>query len=229
MPSRASSIALATTLPGRREQHGVQEPGRGDVPDREQAGEADEVARKPAQANGASVRARCSDDRRPRRGSSRAPGGRRRRSGRACGRARPRSAPTSTMPLSLEAGPACMTPILVARMIASSMSWVMNSTVLPRRPPDAAAARAAWRRGCGRRARRTARPSAASAARWRARARSGCAASCRRTAPVGCLCSWPVEADELEIALRPLQRARWRGTPRMRRPNSTLPSAVSHG
>ena len=127
---------LQDHLPRRREQHRVQQLGRerrarSGTGCRSPAGRCQACAR----TRRASVRA-LHGDRDLVADHARAPGDRPRRSGRGCGRARSSLKVTGTMPLSLEAGPACITPIRSARMIASSMSWVMNSTVLRRRAPD---------------------------------------------------------------------------------------------
>ena len=121
---------LQDHLPRRREQHRAQHPGR-QRRARSGTGWRSPPGRCRRCCSDARISASSAGRSRPRRGSARAPGGRPRRSGRACGRAPRRSSVTGTMPFSFEAGPACITPIRSARMIASSMSWVMNSTVLP--------------------------------------------------------------------------------------------------
>ena len=212
---------------GRREQHGVQKVDRGGVPEHEQAGEAEDVACELAQSDGSFISARVAWRWRPRRGSSRGPGGRRRRRGRACGRARPRSARRRSTPLSFEAGPACITPIRVARMTASSISCVMKSTVLP--VARQMLGQLALHGGAGMRVERGERLVHQQHLRLVGQHARDLDALLHAAGQLGgMLVLLALQADELEIALCALAPLR-RGTPRMRRPNSTLPSAVSHG
>ena len=90
------------------------------------------------------------------------------------------------------------------------------------------AVRPAASRGSARRPRRTARPSGESSGPSRRRGRAPCAAACRRKSRAGNASrspSRPTRSMWVWLMARRLAR----GTPRISRPNSTLPITVRHG